>query len=109
MGATFLDRNIDQTVAGEATPCLELGADARIAAGHGHEIALTAAAQHSYQIGQEARGKRLGAGVELNVRVRPHAMHYSICVKKSKTGLGSPNCTFVSKHRRQGPFRVDWC
>jgi hypothetical protein len=44
MGATFLDRNIDQTVAGEATPCLELGADAWIAADHGHEVALTAAA-----------------------------------------------------------------
>jgi hypothetical protein len=44
MGATFLDLNIDQTVAGEATPCLKLGADAWIAAAPGHEVALTAAA-----------------------------------------------------------------
>ena len=67
------------------------GPMAWIAADHGHEIALAAAAQRSYQIRQEARGKRLGAGVELNVRVRSHAMHYSSCLKKSKTGLVDPN------------------
>src|SRR6202035_6015778 len=74
MGATFLDRNIDQAVAGEATPCLELGADAWVAADHGHEVALTAAAYRGFQIRQEARGKCLGAGVEFNVRVRSHTV-----------------------------------
>src|SRR5712664_416242 len=63
-GATFFDCHVDEAVAGEATPCLELGADTWIAADHGHEVALTAAAQRSYQIRQEARGKCLGAGVE---------------------------------------------
>src|SRR5258708_10156124 len=71
-GATFFDRYVDQAIAGEATPCLELGADAWIAANHGHEVALTAAAERSYQIRQEARGKCLGAGVEFNARVRSH-------------------------------------
>src|SRR5260370_14422117 len=84
-GATFFDRYVDQAIAGEATPCLELGADAWIAADHGHEVALTAAAERSYQIRQEARGKCLGAGVEFNARVRSHAVYYSFCLRKSKT------------------------
>src|SRR5258707_15136065 len=83
-GATFFDRYVDQAIAGEATPCLELGADAWIAADHGHEVALTAAAERSYQIRQEARGKCLGAGVEFNARVRSHAEYYSFCLRKSK-------------------------
>src|SRR6202023_1033425 len=62
-GATLFDCGVDQTVAGEAAPCLELGADAWIAAAHGHEVALAAAAQRRDQIRQEARGKCLGAGV----------------------------------------------
>ena len=83
-GATFFDRYVDQAIAGEATPCLELGADAWIAADHGQEVALTAAAQRGYQIRQEARRKCLDAGVEFKVRVRPHAPEYSFCVKESK-------------------------
>src|SRR5260370_9132955 len=84
-GATFFDRYVDQAIAGEATPCLELGADAWIAADHGDEVAITAAAERSYQIRQEARGKCLGAGVEFNARVRSHAVYYSFCLRKSKT------------------------
>jgi len=87
-GATFVDRYVDQTVAREATPCLELGADAWIAADHGHEVALTAAAERSYQVWQQARGKCLGAGVKFNARVRSHALYYSFCLKKSKTVWG---------------------
>src|SRR5260370_40103866 len=84
-GATFFDRYVDQAIAGEATPCLELRADAWIPADHGHEVALTAAAARSYQIRQEARGKCLGTGVEFNARVRSHAVYYSFCLRKSNT------------------------
>src|SRR5207249_2067211 len=52
---------------------------------HGNAVALTAAAERSYQIRQEARGKCLGAGVEFNARVRSHAVYYSFCLRKSKT------------------------
>ena len=87
-GAASLDSNVDQTVAREATPCFEFGADAWIATDHGDEVAFAAAAQRSDQIRQEARGKCLGAGIEFNVRARSHAEYYSFCLRKSKTVWG---------------------
>src|SRR6266550_3582301 len=87
-GATFVDRYVDQTVAREATPCLELGADAWIAADHGHEVALTAAAERSYQIRQEARGKCLGTGVKFNARVRSHAVYYIVFASRNPRRSG---------------------
>ncbi|WP_244443081.1 hypothetical protein [Bradyrhizobium sp. Ai1a-2] len=95
--ATFLDCRVDQTVAGEAAPCLELGADGRIVADHGHEIALTAAAERSYQIRQKARSECLGAGVELNVHVHFHEQTRWSC----RSSTWTAPVTISPEHNKQ--------
>src|SRR5262249_43698082 len=83
-GAARFNGRVDEAVAGEATPSLKFGADARVGAGDRQQIARTAAPQRGNQFRQEAGGKGLRAGVDLDVRYRWHALHYNVGVVKSK-------------------------
>jgi hypothetical protein len=75
--AASLDRHIDQTVAREATPSLEIDTDACPGADDGDEVARTCTAQCRNQLWQEAGRKRPCTSINLEVRFHWHALHYS--------------------------------
>src|SRR5215472_14046060 len=106
-GATRFDLRVDQSVAREAAPRLKFGADARIAAGHGHKVAPAAATQSCYQICQETRSKCLGACVKFNVHVGSHGVNYRFCRRESKMVRSHlPGMLAYSITRRRGRARL---
>ena len=70
--AISVNFRLDQGVAGKAAPCAEFGADARLVADNGQEIAGAAATQRVNQIGEQAGGKCLRAHNELDVWLPSH-------------------------------------
>src|SRR4029077_4862006 len=69
-----IDGRIDQGVAREAAPNLEVGAEIRFAANDGKEIARATSAQRSNKLGQQAGGERFSASVQLDVRFASHTL-----------------------------------
>jgi hypothetical protein len=69
-----LDGRIDQRVAGETAPMLEVGAEIRVATNDGQEIARATSAQYSNKLGQQTGGKRFDASAQLDVRFAPRTL-----------------------------------
>jgi hypothetical protein len=63
----LLNAEIDQAIAGEATPSLELDTEHAVVTRNRHEVARAQGAQRGNQFYKQAGHKRLGARVELDV------------------------------------------
>jgi hypothetical protein len=65
-----LDGRVDQGIAGETAPPLQITANAEVGAGDHQKIAWATAVQSGNQLRQEAGGKRLPACLDLDTRLR---------------------------------------
>jgi hypothetical protein len=65
--ATLLEGDVDQTVAGKATPSFEFGTDRAIGTNDRYEVARAHTAQRGNQFYKQAGRKRLSARVELDM------------------------------------------
>ena len=79
--AACLDARIHQAVVREAAPSLEIDADTCLAAEDGDEIAGSGATQRRDQLRQQAGGKRLCAGIDLEVHLHRHTSHYNAILR----------------------------
>ena len=71
--APLLDGDVDQTIAGKATPSFEFGTDRAVGTNDCHEIARAYTTQRGNQFYKQAGRKRLSARVELDIRSYRHA------------------------------------
>jgi hypothetical protein len=76
--AIRLDNRIDQRIAGKAAPSFKLGAESFFTANYRQEIARTTSPQRTHELGEQARGKGLTPGVQLDVRFGWHALLFHI-------------------------------
>ena len=100
--AAGLVGGLHQAVPRKAAPRLEIAPDARIA-NDGEEPAPVALAQCRNQLGQQAGGKRLRTGIELDARVGPHASCYNGRRPKAIGGRAdTPRPPFRPPSKRRG-------
>jgi hypothetical protein len=90
--AARLDACLDQAVAREAAPQLEIDGEPGVAADDREDIARTQPAQRGNQLRQQARGEGPGAGIELAGRAQRHGFDYSRSLREFAEPTAAKSC-----------------